>query len=396
MIAAGRSGMRGRRVLLLERNEKLGKKLFITGKGRCNITNAADIETFIQKTVRNPKFLYSSFYTFTNDDLISLLKEQGLKVKTERGGRIFPDTNKAYDVIDALKKYVKAGNVQVKLNTRIKNISVATDGTKTLSTFNGEHYHAHKVLIATGGASYPSTGSTGDGYDLARQLGHTVIDIEPSLVPVYIEEEWPKELQGLTLRNVRLSIDAGDKNPLSEFGEMTFMQESISGPIVLTLSAFLKEYIKTDKKPSLVLDLKPALSDEKLDKRIQRDFQKFAKKQFRNSLHELLPRQMIPIIVRLSGIDPEKKSGQLNREERLHLLKLLKNLRMSVSKLGSFKEALITSGGIATGEIDPSTMQSKLVPGLYFAGEIIDVDAVTGGFNLQIAFSTGYIAGDCM
>ncbi len=396
MIAAGTAAERGRKVLLLDRNAELGRKLFITGKGRCNITNAAEIEDFIDRTVRNGKFLYSAFYSYTNENLMDFLRARGLQLKTERGGRVFPVSDQSSDVIHTLVRYLQDTGVTVKLDTRVKSIQANDGGVKEVQTYEGDAWTAESVLIATGGASYPLTGSTGDGYDWAEELGHTIADVGPSLVPLVTEEAWVQDLQGLSLKNVELKAFVKGKKVFSEFGEMLFTHFGVSGPLILTLSAALMKQLSKGRKPTLSLDLKPALAEDKLDKRLQRDFEKYNKKQFKNALGDLLPKKLIPVIVTLSGIDPERNVSELTREERRTLLHLLKNMQMTVRGTRPLKEAVITSGGVATKEIDPSTMESKLVKGLYFAGEVIDVDAVTGGYNLQIAWSTGHLAGENM
>jgi predicted Rossmann fold flavoprotein len=394
MMAAGTAAARGRRVVLLERNEKLGKKLFLTGKGRCNLTNAAEIEEFIPKTVRNGKFLYSAFYAFTNQDLMDFFTERGLPLKVERGGRVFPESDRSSDVTRVFERYLERGKAGLRLNTRVGSFMVLPDGTKEVKTRDGEQFHAAHVLIATGGASYPSTGSTGDGYELARRRGHTIVEPEPSLVPLVVEEEWAGAMGRLSLRNVALSAYADGKQFFSEQGEVMFIKSGVSGPLPMTLSALIGKHMKKGKRIELSVDLKPALSDDVLDKRLRRDFEKYGKRHFRYALDDLLPKQMIPIMVRLSGIPDEKKVSELTREERAAFRGLLKDLRLTVKGKGTFPEAIITSGGVSTKEIDPSTMQSKLVEGLFFAGEVIDVDALTGGFNMQIAFSTGHLAGE--
>ena len=392
MIAAGTAAARGRRTLLLERNEKLGKKLFLTGKGRCNVTNTAPMEEFIAQTIRNGKFLHAAFRAFTNEDLMRLLEEHGLRLVTERGGRVFPESGAAYTVTEALERYLKAHGVVRRLGARVKSVRPRPGGMETLIE-QDERILSESVLVATGGASYPSTGSTGDGYRLAQALGHTIISPEPSLAPLRVAEPWVNRLRKLVLRNVRLTAFVAGKRAHSEFGEMTFLPESVSGPIVLTLSALLRGAFKKGKAVELSLDLKPALDPATLDKRLQRDFEKYARKEFRNALDDLLPKQLIPLIVELSQIPPGSRVGQLTKAERKSLGALLKDLRLRVTGPGSMEEAIITAGGVHTKELNPSTMESKQAPGLFFAGEVIDVDAMTGGFNLQIAFSTGWLAG---
>lgn len=393
MMAAGTAASHGKRVLLLEKNEKLGKKLFLTGKGRCNITNAAAIETFMEHIPKNSKFLYSAFSAFSNLDLMNFFEQLGVKLKVEQGKRVFPASDKSSDIIKALVKYLRQSNVQVKLNTQVIEILAENHMVKGVKLKDGTILYAEKVILATGGMSYPETGSTGDGYDFARKLGHTIVPPEPSLVPVETAEEWVRELQGLALKNVSTAIIVDNKKIHSEFGEMLFTHFGVSGPIILTLSTFIKNYLKQSKPVFLSIDLKPALSEKTLDVRLQRDFARYSRRQFKNALGDLLPKRLIPVIIKLSGIESTKVVHQLTRAERHQLLHLLKDLRLTVKSLRPLAEAIITSGGISVKEIDSTTMQSKLISGLYFAGEVIDVDALTGGYNLQIAFSTGFLAG---
>lgn len=391
MLAAGTAAGLGKRVLLVERNEKLGKKIYITGKGRCNVTNASDLDAFMEHIPTNSKFLYSALHSFFNKDIMDLLESMGVPVKIEHGNRVFPVSDKSSDVIKGLQRYVEKKGVDIWLNARVKNVLVEDDTVKGIVLYDGRQVSADRVILATGGLSYPSTGSTGDGYTIARKLGHTIVPLVPSLVPLEIKEEWPKRLQGLSLKNVRLVARDKDKCFFDQQGEMLFTHFGISGPLVLTLSRYVLDHKLDDI--SLILDLKPALSEQQLDNRIQRDFLRYNNKQFKNALDDLLPQKLISVIVDLSQIAPEKPVHQITRDERHRLVNLLKGLKMHVSGLRSFKEAVITRGGISVKEIDSKTMESKLVKGLYFAGEIIDVDALTGGYNLQIAFSTGYLAG---
>lgn len=388
IMAAGIAASRGVDLVLIEKNERIGKKLFITGKGRCNITNAAPIEDFFDSIITNKNFLYSSLYSFTNENVISLLNEYGLKTKIERGNRIFPESDKSSDVIKALTKFLEANNVDVRLNSKVDKIIFKNS---LFSVYIGDKEHVFdKIIIATGGKSYPATGSTGDGHLFAKRIGHTIVDLKPSLVPLEINAPWIKDLQGLSLRNVMLKVYNGKKLIHEEFGEMVFTHYGISGPIVLSTSNYLhRDY----KDLRLSLDLKPALDDEKLDNRIIRDFEKYNNKQLKNALNDLLPQKLIPWLIEYSKIDPEKVVNQITKEERTRLLSNIKNFNMEFKSFRPIEEAIITSGGIKVSEINPSTMESKLVPNLYFAGEVMDVDALTGGFNLQIAFSTGYLAG---
>jgi predicted Rossmann fold flavoprotein len=392
MLAAGTAGSRGLDVLLIEKNNILGRKLLITGKGRCNITNSVgEIGDLIANIPVNGKFLYSAFHTFSNYDLIKLFNELGLETKVERGGRVFPASDRSVDVVNALKKYLNKNNVQI-IKGEVQKIVAQNNIVSKVVLQDGRIFLCQSVIVATGGMSYPQTGSTGDGYRFARESGHTVTPLTPSLVPLEVKERWAAELQGLSLKNVAISLlDENNKELYRDFGEMLFTHFGVSGPIILSASSYLGNINK--KKYRLVLDLKPALSEEQLDLRIQRDFHKYANRFFVNSLPDLLPKKMIPVIIKLSKISPEKPVNQISRSERKKLVELLKNLTLEIKKYRPLKEAIITSGGVAVEEINPYTMESKLVKGLFFAGEVIDVNAYTGGFNLQIAFSTGYLAG---
>lgn len=389
LIACGKLKDRAGKVILIEKNGVCAKKLRITGKGRCNITNSAKMSDFFDNIPTNAKFLYSALNNFTNDDMTALLNSLGVKVKTERGGRVFPKSDRADDVADALIRYALGKNV-LKIKDTAKEILTENGRVCGVKT-DTKVIKADSVIIATGGASYPLTGSTGDGYKMAKKLGHTVVPLKPSLVPLVTREKWTKDLMGLTLKNVSLTLlDMNGKKIYNDFGEMLFTHFGISGPIVLSASAHIK-----DKIPCRAyIDLKPAIDDTTLDKRLIRDFEKFAKKHITNSLEELLPKSLIPVIIKLAGIDAHKETSMVSREERTALARVIKALPLTVSGTRPISEAIITSGGIKVSEINPSTMESKLVKGLYFAGEIIDVDAYTGGFNLQIAFSTGVLAGE--
>jgi len=392
IMAAGKASSRGRDVILFEKNDRIGKKILISGKGRCNITNDTDIEGLIENTPGNGNFLYSAFYTFSNRDLIEFFEKLGLKTKVERGGRVFPVSDSAKDVNNVLLKYLKMNNVDLKLNSAVKEIKTKDNAVEAVVLRDGATVYCDSVVLATGGASYPGTGSTGDGYSMAKALGHTIVDLRPSLVPLITEEPWVKDLQGLTLKNVSIQIiNNKGKKIYSDFGEMLFTHFGVSGPVILSASRHILDYNYKDVK--LIIDLKPALSEEKLDERIIRDFEKYSRKQFKNSLDDLLPKKMIPVIVSLSGIEPDKFVNQIKKEERRNLVKLLKNLTVNIIGSRPIQEAIVTAGGVSTDEINPSTMESKIVKGLFFAGEVIDVDAYTGGFNLTIAFSTGYLAG---
>ena len=406
MMAAISASDRGNKVTILEKMSSLGRKLLITGKGRCNITSSLDMQKFIENTPVNGKFLYSCFQNYTNQDIIGFLKEEGLDVKEERGNRIFPVTDKSLDVLKCFTKRLKELKVNVEYNTKVEELIVSKDeGTDKLKIdgvrTNDGIIKADKVILATGGKSYPLTGSTGDGYILAKNVGHTITQIKPSLIPLEAyEDDICKKMQGLTLKNVGIIVKDIEKNKkiYSDFGEMIFTHFGISGPIVLSSSAHLTKYKNCaekmkNKQIKFIIDLKPALSEEKLVERILRDFTELKNKQFKNSLDKLLPQKIIHIIVEKSLISPDKKVNEITREERKKLVKLLKNFELIIKNFRPIEEAIVTSGGISVKEIDPKTMQSKIVEGLYFAGEIIDVNSYTGGFNLQIAYSTGYTAG---
>ena len=376
-------------VILLDGNDRIGKKLFITGKGRCNVTNAKDISEFFDYIPGNPHFLYSALYSYTNEDTINFFENAGIKLKTERGGRIFPMSDKSSDIIKGLSIGLKEANVQVKLNSKVTNIIYNNDkitGVEINNTtkLNGDHF-----ILATGGASYPLTGSRGEGQKFAKSLGHTIIDLKPSLVPIELNEPWLKELMGLSLKNISLSILKNNKVVYKNQGEMMFTNYGMSGPLVLSRS----RYVKNDGNYEVSLDLKPALNESELDKRLQKDFLKYQNKEFKNSLDDLLPQKMIPLIIKLSNIPENKKVNVITKEERKNLVYLLKNLKAKIKGLRPIEEAIVTAGGVNTLEIDPSTMKSKIISNLSFAGEVIDVDAFTGGYNVQIALSTGYIAG---
>lgn len=390
IISAGIASSRGKKVTLIEKNDRIGKKLFITGKGRCNITNNAPIEDFFDNIINNKNFLYSSFYTFNNEDIINLLDKYGLKVKVERGNRVFPVSNKSSDVIKALENFLLDNNVEIILNSNVEKITFVEDQFKL--KINNKELSFDKVVIATGGKSYPSTGSTGDGYKFAQEMGHTITNINPSLVPIEINEDFTKELQGLSLKNIEISAITKNKTIYKEFGEMIFTHYGISGPIVLSMSNFLHKYI--NQEINIFIDFKPALSHEKLDARILRDFDKYNNKQFKNGLNDLLPKKIITLIIRLSDIIPEKPINQITKEERNRLLELIKAFPISFKAFRPIEEAIVTSGGVCVKEVDPSTMESKLQAGLFFAGEVLDLHGLTGGYNLQIAYSTGYLAGN--
>ena len=400
MLAAITAKQKGNEVILLEKMPFLGKKLLITGKGRCNITSSLDMEEFIKNTPGNGMFLYSCYQKFTNEDIIKFLNKQGLKVKEERGNRIFPVTDKSQDVLNCFISKIKELKIIVKNNTKVDDIIVEDNKIKGVKTKDGI-IKADKVILATGGKSYPLTGSTGDGYILAEKLGHKIVEIKPSLVPLESHDKAIcKNLQGLSLKNVEIKMIDKEKNKIiyKDSGEMIFTHFGVSGPTILSGSAHLARYSKIEEKMKeqkiiLSIDLKPALSEEKLDARILRDFEEYKNKKFKNSLDKLLPQKMIETIIEKSNIDADKKVNEITKTERKQLVSTLKNLEISIKRFRPIEEAIITRGGISTKEIDPKTMESKLIKGLFFAGEIIDVDAYTGGFNLQIAYSTGYVAG---
>lgn len=377
-------------VILLDGNDRIGKKLFITGKGRCNVTNAKDISEFFDYIYGNPHFLYSSLYSFTNEDTINFFENQGIKLKTERGGRIFPSSDKSSDIIKGLFNELKSNNVQIKLNSKVTNILYENNKILGVEINSAQRILGDYFIIATGGASYPLTGSTGDGYKFAKKLGHSIIDLKPSLVPIELNEKWLKEVMGLSLKNISLSILKNNKIIYKEQGEMLFTSYGMSGPLVLKASRF----IKSDFDYIAILDLKPALEINELDKRIQKDFLKYQNKEFKNSLNDLLPQKIIPLIIKLSGISKNKKVNVITKEERKNLVYVIKNIKINIKGLRPIDEAIVTAGGVNTLEIDPSTMKSKVIKNLSFAGEVIDVDAFTGGYNVQIALSTGYIAGN--
>ncbi|MCI6691976.1 MULTISPECIES: NAD(P)/FAD-dependent oxidoreductase [unclassified Clostridium] len=398
VIGAGPAGMmaaitaaKNNKVILLDGNEKVGKKLFITGKGRCNVTNSKDISEFFDFIPGNPHFLYSALYSYTNEDTISFFESQGIKLKNERGGRVFPASDKSSDIIKGLMKEINKNNIELKLNSLVTNIKFSNNKIEAVEVNNQYYINADHFIIATGGVSYPSTGSRGDGLRFSKSLGHNIIKVKPSLVPIELKNTWIKFLTGLTLKNIEISLfnDSLKKPIYKNQGEMLFTSYGLSGPIILKAS----RYIENDKNYSLFIDLKPALTHDELDKRVQKDFKKYINKDFKNSLDELLPQKLIPIIISLSNIEENKKVNEITKEERKNLVNLMKGLKVSIKGLRPIEEAIVTSGGVDTLEIDPSTMKSKLIDNLSFAGEVIDVDAFTGGYNVQIALSTGYLAG---
>ena len=388
MLAAAQASRAGHTVCLYEKNEKLGKKLFITGKGRCNLTNDVEMTEFFANIPRNPKFLYSALYGFTNADIVELVNGEGVPTKVERGGRVFPMSDHSSDILKALTSYLNKSGAEVALNCAVKEIRRLSEGFEIVSVNGTRAFDA--VVLSTGGASYPTTGSTGDGYSFARALGHTVTQIKPSLIPLATDEEWPQALMGLSLKNVTLRAYQRGKLVFEELGEMLFTHFGVSGPLVLSASSHM-----ADEPCGAVLeiDLKPALSEEDLDRRVLRDFEKNNKKQFQNALGELLPTKLIPVAVDLSGISPNVGVSEITRVQRMNFVRLLKGLTLHVKEALPVEYAIITRGGVNVKELNASTLESKLVKNLYFAGEVLDVDAYTGGFNLQIAYSTGVLAG---
>jgi len=395
MMAAVSASQQGAQVTILEKMAVLGRKLAITGKGRCNVTNVADKQTMIKNMPGNGSFIYSALHRFSNQDMIEFLHNHGVMTKVERGGRVFPVSDHAHDVIDAFRKAFKELNVEVVVGQAVKRILMHNGRVTGVLAGNNVEYAADAVILATGGASYPATGSSGDGYRMGQAVGHTIVPLKPSLVPLEVDESWIGELQGLSLKNVVASVISEGKTVADEFGEMLFTHYGLSGPIILSLSKKVAELLSGQQKRDVLLaiNLKPALTAEVLDKRIQRDFEKFARKQLKNSLGELLPVKLINVIIDLAHLDPDKFVHQITKEERGRLLEQIMNLTFTITGTRPVNEAIVTAGGIHVKEINPKTMESKLVVGLYFAGEVIDVDGYTGGFNLQAAFSTGYVAG---
>lgn len=395
MLASIFAARNGHEVHVYEKNEKLGKKLYITGKGRCNLTNACDMDALFASVRTNSRFLYSAFYGFTNQDAMTFFEEEGLKIKIERGERVFPLSDKSADVLDTLRRSMRRAGVEIHLNTEVKELILEDGRARGLILADKTRVDGDGVIVATGGLSYPVTGSTGDGYRFAKEAGHKVTDCIPSLTPFNIREDFVKELQGLSLKNVELRIYNGKKEVFREFGEMMFTHFGITGPLVLTASSFVGT-LAARQELRAVLDLKPALSEEQLDQRVLREFDANPNKSFKNVIGSLFPAKLTPVMIGLSGMDPDKKVHDISREERLNFVRLTKGLSMTVTGLRDYKEAIITKGGVAVKEINPSTMESKLVKGLYFIGEVLDLDAVTGGFNLQIAWSTAYAAGNAI
>lgn len=395
MMAAYSAAKEGAKVTILEKNEKLGKKIFITGKGRCNVTFASDAESFFRNVMRNSKFLYSSFYGFDNFSVMDLFEKNGCSLKTERGDRVFPVSDHSSDIIGTLQKLLRQNDVSVRLNSKVMSICVSEDGSRVMGVNmqDKSFVPCDALILATGGASYPLTGSTGDGYRFAKECGLDMKDVTPSLIPMVIREKWCPSLMGVSLKNVELSMIMNGKVLYKEMGEMLFTHFGVSGPLVLSASTLYPEKEKIKGEVTLHLDMKPALSEEQLDKRLIREFEEANNKQFKNSLGSLFPAKMIPVMIELSGISPEKKCNEISKEQRQQFVKLIKNITITVDGLRNIEEAIITRGGISVKEVNPSTMECKKINGLYIAGEVLDLDAMTGGFNLQIAWSTGYLAG---
>lgn len=395
MMAAIAAADAGARVILYEKNEKLGKKLFITGKGRCNVTNAGDMENLFANVMTNEKFLYSAFYTYDNQAVMDFLEKAGCPLKVERGDRVFPVSDHSSDIIAAFQRELHRRNVVIELNTGVKELlwEKVEEGQRIKGVIlrNGSHVMGDRVIVATGGISYASTGSTGDGYRFAEECGHRVTECKPSLVPFNIKQGWCSKAMGVSLKNVSLRLVCGKRELYNGFGELLITHFGISGPLVLSASSY---YVSKAKgETSCYIDLKPALTTEQLDKRVLRDFEESKNKQFKNALNHLFPMKLIPVMIELSGIHPDKKVNEITKEERRTFVELIKAIPMTIAGVRDFKEAIITKGGVSVKEVNPSTMESKKVRGLYFAGEILDLDALTGGYNLQIAWSTGYLAG---
>lgn len=398
MMAAIAASENGAEVSLYEKNEKLGKKIYITGKGRCNVTNDCDPEDFFNNIISNPKFMYSSYYSFDNTRVMEMIEEMGCELKVERGNRVFPVSDHSSDIISVLSKKMKQNGVKVFLNNIVTGLIVKDNECKGIIIDNNKSIEGDNVIVATGGLSYPVTGSTGDGMKWAKANGHNIVECGPALVPFNVKEEWVKDLQGLSLKNVGLKLICQEKTIYEGFGEMLFTHFGVSGPLVLSASSYYSSFIR--KKPQgtettrIIIDLKSALDREQLDKRVLRDFEKYNNKMFKNSIGDMLPAKMIPIVVNLSGINPDKPVNLITKEERTKLVDVLKAMELNISSLRGYAEAIITRGGISVKDINPSTMESKQVSHLYFAGETIDVDALTGGYNLQVAWSTGHLAGE--
>lgn len=390
MMAAIKAAEKGHKVTLIEKNEKLGKKMFITGKGRCNVTSNKDIEEIIENIPGNGVFMYSALYTFTNENLMEMVEAKGVKLKVERGDRVFPESDKSSDIIKCFEKYLRENKVKILFNTSLKDIVVENGSVSKAITDRGT-IDCESLIIGTGGKSYPLTGSTGDGHKILKKYGHSITDLKPSLVPLVTKEKFVTELMGLSLKNVEIDIKHKGKSLYKDFGEMLFTHFGVSGPLILSSSRIVSDILP--KEVELYIDLKPRLDESELDKRIIKDFEKNKNKQFKNSLDELLPKKLIPIIIELSKIDENKQVNGITKEERRNLCNLIKRFKLTIVNTRPIEEAIVTRGGVNLKEVDPSTMESKLINGLYIVGELLDVDALTGGFNMQVAFSTGYCAG---
>lgn len=389
MMASISASKAGHNVILVDGNNKIAKKMYITGKGRCNVTNKKSIENFFDNVLTNKEFLYSALYTFTNEDTIKFVEDGGTSLKVEQGDRVFPVSDKSVDIIKSFEKQLHRNNVKIKLEYKVSKINVENNEIKFLTSVNGEKIYADNFIFATGGASYPLTGSDGKLFEEFKRIGHNVTKLKPSLVPIELIEKWPTELQGLTIKNAMLTLYKNNKKEISFQGDFIFTHFGISGPIVLKMS----RYIHEGEKYFIKIDLKPSLDEKTFDLRIQKDFMKYKNKDFKNSLDDLLPQKFIPVMIRLSEIDPDKKVNSITKEERKRLVECFKNLNVNVKSLRPISEAIVTSGGVDVNEIDPSTMKSKIIKNLSFAGEVMDVDAFTGGYNVQIAISTGFLAG---
>ncbi len=394
MMAAIGAAICGHEVHIYEKNEKLGKKIYITGKGRCNVTNSSDMDILFKNIVTNPKFMYSAFYTLSNDMVIDMFNnDMGVPTKIERGNRVFPESDKSSDIIGGLTRRLRELDVEVHLRTEVDNLLVSNGTIEGILLKNKEKVYCDSVIVATGGFSYQTTGSDGAGYKMAQATGHRVTDILPALVPLNTKEEYARELQGLSLRNIKATFYAEGKEVYSDFGEMLFTHFGVSGPVILSGSSYITGRLNKGEKISIRIDLKPALSEDELDARVLRDFSENINKDFANSLGKLLPTKLIPVVIELCGIEPHKKVNEITKEERKKLVDILKGMELNVASTRSFNEAIITQGGVHVKDVNPNTMESKLVKGLFFAGEVLDIDALTGGYNLQLAWSTGYLAG---
>lgn len=396
MMAAGKAAQNGASVLLIEKNKRLGKKILISGKGRCNLTNTANIEEIINNFPGNGKFLYSALTNFSNLDLMAFFKERGVELKIERGGRVFPNSDSSGEIVKALENYLAEQQVQILRGVSVVDIKTNGEKVEGVILADSREILGDRVIIATGGASFPGTGSTGDGYNLAQRLGHSIVPIRPSLIPLEVKEEWAKDLQGLSLKNITVILQTTTGKKLAQaFGEMLFTHFGVSGPIILTISRKAVDYWQKNYLPLILkIDLKPALNKEKLDQRLQRDIVKFSNKQIKNGLGDLLPQRLIMPVINLAGINVDKVMHQITKEERKKIIDVLKGLQVTLIGSRPLNEAIVTAGGVNVKEVNPQTMESKLIKGLYFAGEVLDIDGLTGGYNLQAAFSTGYTAGN--